>query len=190
MMHNQKWLGLIACGMVATLTACDDPRAPAPLACPDGMVCECAGDLDMTIELAHVPDKMRATFHGEMVIDDCFGQAFTIVSNDRTPHALILNNGGFGFTPPNTISLEVFDQGDCSATEVLIFAVTDEPVPGAPFTETCMSATIFFPASEGCYSDDACDDGLTCSAQTECLPPPNCGDDPCPEVCYGYCVAP
>ena len=112
--------------------------------------------------------------------------------SSRTAHALILNDGGFGYTPPNMISVELFDQGDCTGEELLLFSAIDEPVPGAPFTsaDSCTSATMFFASDEGCYSDEACDDGLTCSAEAECLPPPNCGDAPCPEVCYGYCVAP
>jgi hypothetical protein len=43
----------------------------------------------------------------------------------------------------------------------------------------------------GCYSDEQCDAGWTCTASTECLPPPDC--DPagvCPDVCYGRCVPP
>ena len=177
---KNNWLGLVVGTLAASMVAtCATPTA-----------WECAGELDMTIELAQVPTMLRATYMGNVVIDDCMDQSSGIVLDERTAHAVILNDGGFGYTPPSTVSLEVFDQGDCSGPEVLVFAVTNEPVPGAPFVESCTSATMFFAASEGCYGDDACDEGLTCSAQTECLPPPNCGDDPCPEVCYGYCGAP
>jgi hypothetical protein len=42
---------------------------------------------------------------------------------------------------------------------------------------------------EGCYSDADCSDGTFCNAADICLHPPGCGEgDPCPAVCYGFCV--
>ncbi|PIE20964.1 MAG: hypothetical protein CSA66_00260, partial [Proteobacteria bacterium] len=43
----------------------------------------------------------------------------------------------------------------------------------------------------GCYGDQDCADGLVCNAAEVCLSPPGCQPgQPCPAVCYGFCVEP
>ncbi len=46
------------------------------------------------------------------------------------------------------------------------------------------------PEPVGCYGDGDCQDGYRCNASDVCLPPPGCEPgEPCPDVCWGQCVA-
>jgi hypothetical protein len=45
------------------------------------------------------------------------------------------------------------------------------------------------PGEPLCASDNECGEGLVCNAAEICLPPPNCTpEEPCPAICYGFCV--
>jgi|GEM_PF-1340841 len=44
---------------------------------------------------------------------------------------------------------------------------------------------------QGCYGDQDCSGGLVCNAAEVCMSPPGCQPgQPCPAVCYGFCVEP
>jgi hypothetical protein len=54
---------------------------------------------------------------------------------------LVINDGGFGYTPPSTFSLVVKDLKDCVAQPETLSAVEDYEIPGAPF-EMCSHPSV------------------------------------------------
>jgi hypothetical protein len=113
---------------------CDDPD----------VVCECAGDIDVTVPLSTVPEKLRivwTTTNGELVIDECEELTSGSLLVERQAGAIVINDGGFGYRPPATFSLVVSDLKDCVADPEILVDVEDHAVPGAPH-ELCTHAEV------------------------------------------------
>jgi hypothetical protein len=113
---------------------CDDPD----------VVCECVGDIDVTVPLSSIPAKLRIVWHTgdtDLVIDECTGFASGELLYERQPDGLVINDGGFGFTPPSKFSLTVLDLKDCLADPESLVAVEDYAVPGAPH-DLCSHAEV------------------------------------------------
>lgn len=65
--------------------------------------------------------------------------------------------------------------------------VCDAPESGV-YHETAVIA-VSTDRPDVCYGDEDCDEGLNCTADELCLPPPECliPEVPCPDVCTGFC---
>jgi hypothetical protein len=121
-------------GIVALLfISCSD--------CPSGTICECVGDLTVTVHLTNVPAKLQLRWKGNVVVDECAALRQGSLTYEKRGTELVINDGGFGYTPPSMVDLEIVDLKDCSQAPESLFAVVDEPVPGAPFPH-CSRASL------------------------------------------------
>ena len=109
--------------------------------CSSGTICECAGDLTVTVHLTEVPARLQLQWNGHVVVDECAALSGGPLTYEKRGTELVIDEGGFGYTPPSTVDLEIVDLKDCVQTSESLFAVVDEPVPGAPF-RLCSQASV------------------------------------------------
>lgn len=109
--------------------------------CPPGTICECGGKLTVTVHLTSVPDKLQLRWNGEVVVDECAAQSPGPLLYEKHATELVIDAGGFGYTPPSTVDLEIVDLKDCAQASESVFAVVGKPVPGAPFS-LCSTASL------------------------------------------------
>lgn len=88
---------------------------------------ECAAFVSTKINLNSTPPaKVRILWNGGVQIDECTGLKRGQL--ERGANWLRDLDGGFGYTAPSTVSIEVQDLGDCSGPTATIFSVTDAVV--------------------------------------------------------------
>lgn len=109
--------------------------------CPSGTICECAGNLTVTVHLAEIPSKLQLRWNGSVVVDECTTRGGGPIVYVKRGTELVINDGGFGYTPPSVFDLEIVDLKDCVQPAQSLLAVVDEPVPGAPF-RMCSQASV------------------------------------------------
>ena len=130
----------ILCSVAAGMTlACSGPSSPT--------IVECTGELEARIDLEPaIPDNLRVVWNAEIVRDDCEGVHHGRFFLSEEGSLLVINDGGFGYTPPEELTVHVVDQGDCSE-EAVVFSAVGYPVAD-PLPETCSSVRLEFSAAD------------------------------------------
>lgn len=108
--------------------------------CP-GPISECTGDLTVIVRVPRVPSKLQLRWQGEVVVDECAATSRGALTYEKRATELVINDGGFGYTPPSTVSLEVVDLKDCVQAPELLVAAVDKTIPGGPFA-MCSQASL------------------------------------------------
>jgi hypothetical protein len=91
------------------------------------VVNECAGFLSVTLNLQSAPpSNVRIVWNGDKQVNECAAQNQGQL--DRGSSWIRYSEGSFGYTAPSKISLEVYDLGDCSSGETLLFSVMNAAV--------------------------------------------------------------
>ncbi len=133
---------LVAAGLVWPLAsgACSD----------DGeVITECVGALAITVPLAQTPAKLRVELRrpdrpGVVELrDECSDQGGVLLVERRDGH-LLVDDGGFGYTPPARFDLKVTDLGACEGTATTIVDVSNVEV--AAGLGVCDFAEVTLPA--------------------------------------------
>jgi hypothetical protein len=107
------------------------PLAVAACTQPGGRG-ECVGALLITVPLASTPAKLRVELRRSdradvSVVDECSGASSPMLV-ERQTGKLIVDDGGFGYTPPPRFDLTVTDLGTCTGTATTVVAVEDVEV--------------------------------------------------------------
>lgn len=117
---------------------------------PHPVIDECVGDLLVTVPLTTVPHKVRVEWRAgtqdlPTIFDECTDSPSRLIL-ERRASALVVNDGGFGYTPPPTFDLKVVDRGDClgNAPDITLVDVTTYSIPGP--RESCTSTEVTLPA--------------------------------------------
>lgn len=76
------------------------------------------------------------------VFNSCSEQKGGPITTETSGNELNISDGGFGYTSPQTISIQVFDLGNCN-TESEVFAV-ENPSESENKPELCQSFDIEF----------------------------------------------
>jgi len=108
--------------------------------CSGPGVVECVGDLTVVARLAPVPEKLQIAWNGEVVVDECQDQNSGLILYEKRPTEVVINEGGFGYTPPATFDLVLNDLKDCVQAGAPLVSVAGHPVPGD--RSSCSSATV------------------------------------------------
>lgn len=79
-----------------------------------------------------------------------------------------------------------YSDDDCGGLVCTVSLGACDPDPTCPMCAVCTGTCV---EPTPCASSNQCPAGVTCSTeQGDCLRPPGCGpNDPCPDVCYGWC---
>ena len=101
---------------------------------------ECAGSLAVTLPVAAEIQNVEIIWNREIVVNECDGTHVGPILYEKTADALIVNDGGFGYTPPSHFSLRVNDLKDCTADPERIVDVTNRAVEGAD--KLCTAAQV------------------------------------------------
>lgn len=88
-MRTPTIFGLMICGVL--LSACG-PTAGEQ--CPSGTICECGGDLTVTVHLANVPAKLQLRWKGNVVVDECSAIRGGVLIYQKRSTELVINEGG------------------------------------------------------------------------------------------------
>ena len=111
-------------------------------ACVSPPIEECVGSALVTVEFdGPPPNNLVVVFNGRMLMDSC--AEFDVGSVTRFSRAVIVDDGGFGYTPPREFDLEIWDQGDCATDEVELLSVEAYPLATDPQVCESYSTLIF-----------------------------------------------
>lgn len=89
---------------------------------------ECAGSLDIKINFSSpVSNKLKIIWNGEIAVDECNNQKLGPIILKKEGHTLIVSDGGFGYTAPQFLDLQIFDQGLCDQ-QLEIFTIDNYKV--------------------------------------------------------------
>lgn len=122
--HRVPALALIA------LAAC---TSPTPVIEP------CEGLLVVTVQFDEpAPTALRVVWEGEVVHDSCDEIDRLLYGLDVDGSTLTVRQGDVHYVSPETLTLHVYDQGDCTS-ERLLFSAVEVPVGPA---EECSLATL------------------------------------------------
>ncbi|HRC55321.1 MAG TPA: hypothetical protein PKU97_05315 [Kofleriaceae bacterium] len=132
----------LAATLLGLFSACTEPQA-------EELIDGCVGALRVTLPLTTVPAKVKVEYrHGDrtelVVADECTSSLSTLVI-ERPAGALLVDDGGFGYTPPATFDLKVLDR-DCSGTRADITLVDVKAHPVAGLHGSCSHAEVTLPA--------------------------------------------
>src|SRR5688500_1817860 len=94
--------------------------------CDDEPVGECAGDITVTVRLSSVRAKLLIVWDGDVVVDECVPVSAVPILFEKKETELVINDGGFGFTPADAVSVTVNDLKDCIQPPEPLIAVENE----------------------------------------------------------------
>lgn len=114
-----------------SISACAEE--PPKEECGVTVVCECYGDLDVRIKRASFPQQLQVTWNGVVIEDPCQNIHSGVTLIERHPSEIVINDGGFGYRPRDSVSVTLSDLKDCGSTPEVVVKIENQPVPGAPF---------------------------------------------------------
>lgn len=124
--ENKSILFLL--GFATSLIACTPSRSKPT----DLTTYECVGNLIVKVNLGSaIPNKIKISWRGGgsriTLIDECNIQKDPSTNITKDGNFLVMNQGGFGYTAPQLLDVQIFDQGNCNS-ESEIFSVEEYKV--------------------------------------------------------------
>jgi hypothetical protein len=145
MVVKNKIIGLLSALFFVTLIGCKDENSNGDNVNGDGptVISECAGFLSVKVNfLTPVPDNLKIVWRGHIAVDECNNQPHGPVVLEKTGNSLTVSDGGFGYTAPQTLDIQIFDQGNCGS-ESEFFAL-DNYVVSSVQPALCESISLEF----------------------------------------------